>query len=161
MQVLAKSDPPAFDELARNLEPFPLHQGTAIGTPRVLAEYTYFVDSGIVSLVATTQAGESVGVALVGREGVAGVTDALGSKPFPYGLVVQLPGLAYRAPKALIREHIFSCSGLHELLMDQSQQVTHQLAQSSLCNRSHHRLPARRADNPQSQAVAENRLRMF
>ena len=54
-----------------------------------------------------------------------------------YGLVVQLPGLAYRVPKAVIREHIFSCSALHELLMDYSQRVMHQLAQSALCNRFH------------------------
>jgi len=48
-----------------------------------------------------------------------------------------LPGLAYRAPKALIREHIMSCSTLHELLMDYSQRVMHQLAQSAVCNRFH------------------------
>jgi CRP-like cAMP-binding protein len=55
----------------------------------------------------------------------------------PYGLIVQLPGIAYRAPKDIIREHIFSCSTLHELLMDYSQRVMHQLAQSAVCNRFH------------------------
>ena len=50
---------------------------------------------------------------------------------------MQLPGLAYRAPKALIREHIMSCSALHELLMNYSQRVMHQLAQSAVCNRFH------------------------
>jgi CRP-like cAMP-binding protein len=55
----------------------------------------------------------------------------------PYRLVVQLPGLAYRAPKDLIREHILSCSALHELLMNYSQRVMHQLAQSAVCNRFH------------------------
>jgi len=68
---------------------------------------------------------------------VAGIADALGSRPLPYALVVQLPGLAYRAPKELIREHIFTCSALHELLMNYSQRVMHQLAQSALCNRFH------------------------
>jgi CRP-like cAMP-binding protein len=37
----------------------------------------------------------------------------------------------------IIREHIMSCSALHELLMDYSQRVMHQLAQSALCNRFH------------------------
>jgi CRP-like cAMP-binding protein len=108
-----------------------------LGTPRVAAEFTYFVESGIVSLVASTRAGNSVEVAVVGREGVAGIADALGSQPLPYSLVVQLSGLAYRVPKHVIREHILSCSALHELLMDYSQRVMHQLAQSALCNRFH------------------------
>jgi CRP-like cAMP-binding protein len=102
-----------------------------------VSDFLYFIESGVVSLVATTRTGNSVEVALIGREGVAGIADALGRQPLPYGLIVQLPGLAYRAPKALIREHILSCSALHELLMDYSQRVMHQLAQSALCNRFH------------------------
>ncbi len=39
----------------------------------------YFIDSGVVSLVAQTKNGSSVEVALVGREGVAGIADALGA----------------------------------------------------------------------------------
>ena len=105
--------------------------------PRAHLDFIYFIDSGIVSLVAETRSGSSVDVALVGREGVAGIADALGRARLPYRLVVQLPGLAYRAPRALIREHILSCSTLHALLMDYSQSVMHQLAQSALCNRFH------------------------
>ena len=52
-------------------------------------------------------------------------------------LSFKLPGLAYRAPEELIGEHILSCSALHELLMNYSQRVMHQLAQSALCNRFH------------------------
>ena len=134
---LAQSEITVFNQLARELEPHPLQQGMVLGAPRVAADCMYFVESGIVALVASTRAGNSVEVALVGKEGVAGIADALGSQPLPYGLVVQLPGLAYRVPKDVIREHIFSCSALHGLLMDYSQHVMHQLAQSALCNRFH------------------------
>ena len=137
LRELARSDRSVFEELARDLEPHPLQRGGVLGTPRVVTDFIYFIESGIVSLVASTQAGSSVEVALIGREGVAGIADALGNQPLPYGLVVQIPGLAYRAPKKLIREHILSCSALHELLMDYSQRVMHQLAQSALCNRFH------------------------
>ena len=65
------------------------------------------------------------------------LADALGAHPLPYGLVVRLPGLAYRAPKGVIREHIMSCSALHDLSMNYSQRVMHQLAQSGLCNHFH------------------------
>jgi CRP-like cAMP-binding protein len=137
LRELAQSDPNAFIQLMRDLEPYSLHRGTHLGTPRIVADSIYFVDSGVVSLVAKARNGNSVGIALVGREGVAGIADALGNHPLPYSLVVQLPGLAYRAPKTLIREHILSCSSLHALLMNYSQRVMHQLAQSALCNRFH------------------------
>ena len=137
LQELSRVDRSVFNRLVRELEPFPLQSGVLLGHPRALTEFWYFVESGIVALVATTRGGSSVEVALVGREGVAGIADALGNQPLPYGLVVQLSGLAYRVPKPVIREHILSCSALHELLMDYSQRMMHQLAQSALCNRFH------------------------
>ena len=137
LQELSQVDRGVFNKLVRELEPFPLQTGLMLGHPRAVTDYSYFIESGIVSLVASTRSGSSVEVALVGREGVAGIADALGNQPLPYGLVVQLPGLAYRVPKLVIREHILSCSALHELLMDYSQRVMHQLAQSALCNRFH------------------------
>ena len=137
LQELHRADRGVFLELIEELEPHALQSGVVLGHPRAVTDFSYFIESGVVSLVATTRNGSSVEVALIGREGVAGIADALGNQPLPYGLVVQLPGLAYRVPKAVIRKHILSCSSLHELLMDYSQRVMHQLAQSALCNRFH------------------------
>jgi CRP-like cAMP-binding protein len=137
LSKLAVADRGVFRELMDELEPHPLQRGSVLGTPRAAAQDVYFIESGVVSMVATTRSGSSVEVALIGKEGVAGIADALGNQPMPYGLVVQLPGLAYRVAKPLIRTHILSCSALHELLMDYSQRVIHQLAQSALCNRFH------------------------
>jgi CRP-like cAMP-binding protein len=137
LRELAQSDRGVFSQLMDHLEPHPMQRGAVLGAPRVVSDSIYFVESGIVSLVASTRSGRSVEVALVGEEGVAGIADALGRHPLPYGLVVQLPGLAYRAPRDLIRRHMLTCSALHELLMNYSQRVMHQLAQSALCNRFH------------------------
>jgi CRP-like cAMP-binding protein len=137
LRKLAQADRAVFARLVDDLEPRPLQPGMLLGAPRNHTDSVYFVDSGIVSLVATTRSGHSVEVALVGKEGVAGIADALGHQPPPYGLMVHIPGLAYRVPKEIIREHILSCTALHELLMDYSQLVMHQLAQSALCNRFH------------------------
>jgi len=137
LRELATADRSVYLKLVKEAEPFVLQSGALLGNPRAVTDFSYYIESGIVSLVASTRNGSSVEVALIGREGVAGITDALGNQPLPYGLVVQLSGLAYRVPKAVIREHIFSCSALHELLMNYSQRVMHQLAQSALCNRFH------------------------
>lgn len=137
LQRLAESDPDVFARLSDELEAVPLERGAVLGAARSTAGWSYFIESGIVSLVAGTTNGNSVEVAIVGREGVAGIADALGDRPLPYRMVVQLHGLAYRAPKEIVREHILSCSALHGLLMDYSQQMMHQLAQSAVCNRFH------------------------
>jgi CRP-like cAMP-binding protein len=137
LRQLDEADRGVFTKLITQMEPYVLQSGAQLGNPRSVTEFSYFIESGIVSLVAAAKNGSSVEVALIGREGVAGIADALGNQPLPYGLVVQLPGLAYRVPKAVIREHILSCSTLHELLMDYSQRMMHQLAQSALCNRFH------------------------
>lgn len=137
LKRLAQSDPSVYVRLLEELEPVPLERGAVLGPARTLAQCSYFVESGIVSLVADTSRGNSVEVALVGREGVAGVADALGEHPLPYRLVVQLSGLAFRVTRLVLRDHILSCSALHALLMDYSQQLMHQLAQSALCNRFH------------------------
>lgn len=137
LRQLAQADRAVFDELMTELEPHPMQRGGILSAPRLVAEFVYFIDSGIVSLVATTKAGSSVEVAIVGRESVAGLGDALGTQPLPYGLVVLMAGLAYRTPKAVIRHHILSCSTLHGLLMECSQRMMHELAQSAVCNRFH------------------------
>jgi CRP-like cAMP-binding protein len=126
-----------FAEISQDLEPVALERSAVLGPARLHSEWVYFVEAGIVSLVATTRAGSSVEVALVGREGAAGIADALGQRPLPYQLIVQMPGFAHRAPKGLIRHHVMACTTLHGLLMDYSQHIVHQLAQSALCNRFH------------------------
>ncbi len=137
LRRLADSDGAAFLRLSEDLQPLPLEPGVDLEVAREPAAFVYFVESGLMSLVASTRDGQSVEVAVVGREGVAGIGDALGSQPMPYRLIAQLPGLAYRVPNAIIRDHILTCSALHVLLMEYSQSVMHQLAQSVVCGRFH------------------------
>ena len=96
---LAKADRKVFQQLMQEVDPHPLLPGATLGAARSHSEFAYFIDSGVVSLVAHTNNGSSVEVALVGREGVAGIADALGAHALPYALIVQLPGLAYRVPR--------------------------------------------------------------
>lgn len=137
LKQLGASDPDVFARLFDDMEPMALERGMVLGAARSHTNWTYFIESGIVSMVAGTTNGNSVEVGVVGREGVAGIADALGDRPLPYRLIVQLQGLAYRVPKNVIRDHILSCSTLHTLLMAYSQSMMHQLAQSAVCNRFH------------------------
>jgi len=137
LRRFSRASPEAYSRFAQVLELVPLEAGSVLGTARAKADFVYFVDSGIVSLVATTRGGNSLDIAIIGSEGAAGIADALGQHPLPYAWVVQLPGRAFRIPTAIVREHVLTCSELHELLMEYSQLLIHQLAQSALCNRFH------------------------
>jgi CRP-like cAMP-binding protein len=133
----ARVSPEAYERFLADVEQVPLKRGAVLGLANTKTEFVYFVESGVVSLVASTRSGQSLEVAVVSREGVAGIADALGQHPFPYGWVVQLPGVALRVPRRVMHEHIMSCGDLHGLLMAYSQLVMHQLAQSAVCNRFH------------------------
>lgn len=138
LKQLAGRDPDGYLQLANELEPVALQRGVLLESDSGdRAEFAYFVETGIVSLVGATRAGQSVEVAIVGREGMAGIAAVLGQRPLPYRLLVQLPGMAFRVPTRVIRSHIVSCTALHELLLGHAQLLTYQLAQSAICNRFH------------------------
>ena len=137
LRCLARLDPGVFARLCDDLQPVPLERGIVLGAPHEPLDWVYLLDSGVVSLVAETGGGQSLEVAIVGKEGVAGFADTLGRLGLPYRLIVQLSGLAYRARTAIVTEHVFSCTPLHELLMSYSQFMMHQLTQSALCSRFH------------------------
>ena len=133
----ARVSPDSYERFLQQAEPMTLKRGAVLGRAHAITDFVYFVESGVVSLVASTRSGQSLEVAVVSRDGVAGIADALGQHPFPYDWVVQLPGTALRVPRRVVHEHILSCGDLHGLLMGYSQLVMHQLAQSAICNRFH------------------------
>jgi len=133
----ARVSPDAYEKFLQDVDQVALKRGAVLGLANTATEFVYFVESGVVSLVASTRSGQSLEVAVVSREGVAGIADALGQHPFPYGWIVQLPGAALRVPRRVVHDHVLSCSDLHQLLMAYSQLVMHQLAQSAICNRFH------------------------
>jgi CRP-like cAMP-binding protein len=137
LRHLAKSAPEVFAHVADELEPVPLDRWARLCGAHERHRWVYFPDSGVVSLVGATAEGESVQIAFVGNEGVAGIADALGIQSMPFGLIVQLPGLAYRLPSTVAKQHVFSCTALHDLLMAHAQSMIIQLAQSAICNRFH------------------------
>ncbi len=137
LRHLAKAAPDVFGRVADELEPVPLARWARLCDAHESPRWAYFPESGVVSLVGATAEGESVEVGFVGNEGVAGVADVLGVRSMPFALVVQLPGLAYRMPSSVAKQHVFSCTALHDLLMAHAQSMILQLAQSAICNRFH------------------------
>jgi CRP-like cAMP-binding protein len=107
---------------------------TEAGQP---ARHLYFPLTAVLSLVGTTEAGATVEVALVGREGVASVSAALGRQRLPFRVVCQLEGTALRVATDVVTRQLHSCRELHERFLMYSHSVIAQVAQSAICNRFH------------------------
>lgn len=101
------------------------------------AEYVYFPVGGVLSLVGATEAGATVEVAIVGREGVASVSALLGRNRVPFRIVTQVAGTALRAPTGVMAKQLRECGEFHERLLAYSESVIFQVGQSAICNRFH------------------------
>ena len=55
----------------------------------------------------------------------------------PFRVVTQIPGRALRVPTDMVAQAASECGQLHERLLDYTQQMIAQVAQSAVCNRFH------------------------
>jgi CRP-like cAMP-binding protein len=137
LRHLAQSDRPVFDRILAELQPTALHQGMPLSSANDDADVVHFIESGVVSMVGDARNGASVELAIIGREGVIGINDLLGRHITPYRVTVQVPGVAYTVKADVVRDHVFSCRGLHDPLLEYMQSVIVQLTQSVICSRFH------------------------
>jgi CRP-like cAMP-binding protein len=99
--------------------------------------HAYFPIEGVISIVSSTAAGDTVEVAAVGREGLAaGVSCALYAHS-PVDLLVQVPGVALRLDGERLRQHIESNAAFRRRWLEYLHMLITQMAQTAVCNRYH------------------------
>ena len=126
-----------FQRLLPDLELVPLPLGLVVYESGGRLDYVYFPTDCIVSLLYVMKDGASAEIAVVGHEGLVGISLFMGGESTPSRAVVQSAGSAYRlASKVLKRE--FEHSGpLQHLLLRYTQALITQMAQTAVCNRHH------------------------
>jgi CRP-like cAMP-binding protein len=128
------------DELARlvpHLERVDLPRPTVLDRPNEEIEFVYFPTSGMASIVANGEGGESVDTAMVGREGMTGLAVYLGTGQMPVQTMVQVPMTGFRLPSDVLRAELERNGALVNLLSRYTQVVMVSMAQLILCNRVH------------------------
>jgi CRP-like cAMP-binding protein len=136
-RILAALNAEDREALQRDLQPVVFERGTVLLPAGEQARYAYFPTAGIVSIVAATGDGSTIQVAMIGREGVAGLIGVLGRQGCPYDLRVELAGEAQRIPAAVLRCHLLSRPLLLDIVHRYLPALGAQVAQSVLCNRYH------------------------
>lgn len=135
--LLACLAPDERARVAKQLDSVELSLGEAVQHTGEPLQYTYFPTSSVLSLLRSSESGDTVEVALTGAEGVAGVTAFLGDGRSSSTVVAKRAGHAFRCPRRTLREEVRHCPRLENALLRYVQSLVAQLAQTALCNRLH------------------------
>ena len=99
--------------------------------------HVYFPTTAIVSLLFVMENGASAEIAVVGHEGVVGISLFMGGESTPSRAVVQSAGWGYRMRAATIKDEFNRSPAVMHLLLRYTQALITQMAQTAACNRHH------------------------
>jgi len=99
--------------------------------------HVYFPIDSIVSLLYVMESGASAEIAVVGHEGVVGISLFMGGGSTPSRAVVQSAGHGYRMRASSIKEEFNRAGPVMHLLLRYTQALITQMAQTAVCNRHH------------------------
>lgn len=142
--VLRSLSPQISQRLLAQCRPVDLTYGQVLAEFGDRIKHVYFVNSGVVSLLAPVDGYANVEVGLIGREGMTGISLLLGVDVSPVRVLVQGTGSAMRMEAAAFRTAIKRDATLTRSLNHYLYTFIAQVAQTAACNR-HHALSARLA----------------
>jgi CRP-like cAMP-binding protein len=134
--LLAVLPPAEWKRWQPQLERVELPLGHVVYESGGTMSHVYFPVTAIVSLLYVMENGSSAEIAVVGNEGVVGISLFMGGESTPSRAVVQSAGVAYRLPAITIKEEFNRAPVLH-LLLRYTQALITQMAQTAVCNRHH------------------------
>lgn len=100
-------------------------------------KHVYFPTDSIISLLYVMENGASAEIAVVGNEGILGISLFMGGETTPSRAVVQSAGYAYRLKAHLLKEEFSRAGPVMRLLLRYTQALITQMAQTAVCNRHH------------------------
>ncbi|MDR5900265.1 Crp/Fnr family transcriptional regulator [Halomonas vilamensis] len=128
------------EELARllpDLEKVTLTLGQSLCESGQTMTHVYFPLDCIVSLLCVMEDGASTEIAVVGHEGVVGVSLFMGGETTPSRAIVQSAGVAYRLKGKLLKHEFYRAGSMQRLMLRYTQALLTQMAQTAVCNRHH------------------------
>jgi CRP-like cAMP-binding protein len=125
------------ERLFRHLELVPMPLGHSLYESGTQMRHVYFPTNSIVSLLYVMEDGSSAEIAIVGNEGIVGVSLFMGGETTPSRAVVQSAGHAYRLNGQLLKDEFHRAGPMQDLLLRYTQALLTQMAQTAVCNRHH------------------------
>jgi CRP-like cAMP-binding protein len=125
------------DRWLSQLEFVELALGDVVYEPGATLSHVYFPTTAIISLLYVMENGESAEIAVVGNEGIVGVSLFMGGKSTPSRAVVQSAGTGLRLKAEILEEEFNQGGPVLHLLLRYTQALLTQMAQTAVCNRHH------------------------
>jgi CRP-like cAMP-binding protein len=135
--VLAALPAADYEILFPELELVNLPLGMILYEAGGTQDHVIFPTDSIISLLYILNDGASAEIAIVGFEGLVGVSIFMGGETTPSRAVVQSAGSGYRLKAAVFKEHFDRGGALQHLALRYTQALITQMSQTAVCNRHH------------------------
>ena len=135
--LLAALPPVELASLARQMSMEKLSLGESIYESGAPLKQVFFPTSSVISLLYVMIDGSSAEIAVVGFEGVVGVSLFMGGNTTPSRAVVQSAGHSLALSAKHVHDEFARGGPLHGLLLRYTQALITQMAQTAVCNRHH------------------------
>ena len=135
-ELLAALAPADWARWLPQLEAVKLPLGDVLYESGATLSHVYFPTTAIVSLLYVMENGASAEIAVVGNEGLVGISLFMGGESTPSRAVVQSAGDGFRMPAQDIKKEFKRSAVLH-LLLRYTQALITQMSQTAVCNRHH------------------------
>jgi CRP-like cAMP-binding protein len=119
------------------LEAVQMPLGEVLYESGVTLSHVYFPTTAIVSLLYVMEDGASAEIAVVGNEGIVGISLFMGGGSTPSRAVVQSAGLGLRLKARALKDEFNRAGPVLHLLLRYTQALITQMAQTAVCNRHH------------------------
>jgi len=135
--LLAALPQAEFERIGPHLELVPMPLGEALYESGGRLQHVYFPTTSIVSLLYVMEDGASAEIAVVGNEGILGISLFMGGETTPSRAVVQSAGQGYRVKGAFVKSEFKRSLALQHVLLRYTQALITQMTQTAVCNRHH------------------------
>jgi len=135
--LLEAIPPDVWAAMEPALELVPLKLGAIVYESGAVQQHVYFPTDSIVSLLYVLENGQSAEIAVVGFEGMVGVSLLMGGGSTPNRAIVQSAGHAFRLKAEDLKDLVEKRGPLLHLLLRYTQALITQMSQTAVCNRHH------------------------
>ena len=136
-QLLASFPEQEWARVAPLLERVEMPLGSVVYEAGVALPYVYFPTTSIVSLLYVMENGASAEIAVVGNEGIVGISLFMGGESTSSRAVIQSAGSGCRLEAEVLKEEFARGGPVLHLLLRYTQALITQMAQTAVCNRHH------------------------
>src|SRR6202046_5631716 len=128
---------PEWQRWPQVLEKVEMPLGQVLYESGATLPHVYFPTTSIVSLLYVMENGASAEIAVVGNEGLVGVSLYMGGNSTPSRAVVQSAGRGLRLKAQLMKDEFNRAGPVLHLLLRYTQALITQMSQTAVCNRHH------------------------